>query len=131
MRLLTATALTQGTRDNDYHWATEGELVTIDPPCDCDHGDPDNRCGCARGFAGMSSHRPTTTALVWDVDLTTADLRLALVAARQDAGWELTEAELDEEVDSLIRLGAFWDAGTVVERRADRLVTRGVLADSA
>lgn len=34
MRLLTATALTQGTRDNDYNCATEGELVSIDPMCD-------------------------------------------------------------------------------------------------
>ena len=129
MRLLTATALTQGTRDNDYNWATEGELVTIDPPCDCDFGDPDSACGCARGFAGMSSHRPTTTALVWDLDMTRADLRLALQAARADAGWVLSGAELDREVDLLVEAGAHWPAGTVVERRLYQLNARGVLAE--
>ncbi len=129
MRLLTATALTQGTRDNDFHCATEGELVTIDPPCDCDFGNPDSACGCARGFAGMSSHRGTTTALVRDLDLTRADFRLALQAARTDAGWVLDGAQLDAEVDLLVRAGAHWPTGTVVERRLDQLNSRGVCAE--
>ncbi len=77
----------------------------------------------------MSSRRATTTALVWDVDLTRADLRLALQSARSDAGWELTGAELDAEVDFLIHVGGHWAAGTVVERPADQLLARGVRAE--
>jgi hypothetical protein len=69
MKVLVATRATQGTRGNDYHWAIEGELVRVGEVCRKDRNDPDGGCGCGRGFAGLNSHRATTTARVAEVPL--------------------------------------------------------------
>ena len=61
MYVLVATKETQGDRGNDYGWTVEGELVFV-PTIEC----REPRCGCSRGFAGVSSHRATTTAMVVD-----------------------------------------------------------------
>jgi hypothetical protein len=53
LKLLTATNVTQGYRDNDFHWCVEGELVHIGVVCASDRGDADGNCGCGRSFAGL------------------------------------------------------------------------------
>jgi|SRR6476661_1935988 len=63
MKLLVATARTQGARINDYNWCIEGELVRIGEVCARDRAEPDGGCGCGRGFGGLNSHRATTSAL--------------------------------------------------------------------
>ena len=45
MKILVATALTQGTSPDDYHYGTEGELVWLQEPCDRDKNDPAGPCG--------------------------------------------------------------------------------------
>src|SRR4051794_41941292 len=86
MKLLTATHAGQGDRTGDFCFAVEGELVLLGLVCATDEADPDGGCGCGRAFAGMSSHRATTTALVRDLDLTYDDLRSAVEAHHVEAG---------------------------------------------
>src|SRR4051812_50228392 len=86
MKLLTATRAGQGDRTGDFCFAVEGELVLLGLVCATDEADPDGGCGCGRAFAGMSSHRATTTALVRDLDLTYDDLRAAVEAHHVAAG---------------------------------------------
>ena len=76
MHVLTATSRTQGQRANDYTFTIEGELVRVDEACGSDQRDPDGGCGCGRGFAGMSSCRATTTALVRDLPMTATEFEL-------------------------------------------------------
>lgn len=118
MRLLTATTTGQGERDNDFSRTVEGEIVGIHEPCATDILDPDGACGCGRAFFGLSSHRPTTTALVRDVPLTRGDLADALAGYYASAGYGLPSlSEVAPEVDDLVELGSIYPVGTVVERR--------------
>src|SRR4051812_50008897 len=86
MKLLTATRERQGERPGDFCHAIEGELVLLGAVCADDERNPEGSCGCGRAFAGMSSHRATTTALVRDLDLTYDDLRSAVEAHHVAAG---------------------------------------------
>jgi len=127
MKLMTATALTQGQRDNDYHWCVEGELVRFDVTCARDRYDPDGGCGCGRGFAGMSSRRATTTVLIRDLDLTECDVRLALAASLHAAGYHDdpdATADVADEARELIELARSFEVGDVLERRLDEIRVR-------
>ncbi len=73
MKVLTATVTTQGYRGNDFDYCVEGELVHIGMVCAKDRSDPDGGCGCGRAFAGLNSHRATTTAMIREIDFTRSD----------------------------------------------------------
>jgi hypothetical protein len=125
MKVLTATATSQGARDNDFDWTVEGELVWIGTVCAKDRRDPDGGCGCGRAFSGLSSHRATTTAQVRDLALSRDDVMTALAGYYESAGYGVFgPTELEYEVDNLLRVVSAWDAGTVIERRLDRLHPR-------
>jgi hypothetical protein len=125
MKVLTATATSQGARDNDFDWTVEGELVWIGTVCAKDRRDPDGGCGCGRAFSGLSSHRATTTAQVRDLALSRDDVMTALAGYYESAGYGVFgPTELEYEVDDLLRVVSAWDAGTVIERRLDRLQPR-------
>jgi hypothetical protein len=125
MKVLTATATSQGARDNDFDWTVEGELVWIGTVCAKDRRDPDGGCGCGRAFSGLSSHRATTTAQVRDLALSRDDVMTALAGYYESAGYGVFgPSELEHEVDNLLRVVSAWDAGTVIERRLDRLHPR-------
>lgn len=147
MRLLTATAATQGARADDFHWCTEGELVWVhEDTADegwiaqtADAGGPDRAreldaevSGIARAWIGLSSHRATTTARVCELPFSVGDVRLALRGYLESAGfarflqpWQL-EQVLDEEVGLLVRLGRRYPPGTIVERRGPYMRARPV-----
>lgn len=74
MKVLVSTSRTQGGVTGDYDHSVTGELVAI-PAEDCD----EPRCGCSRGFAGLASHRATTTAEVIELPV---ELRLVRTAIR-------------------------------------------------
>jgi hypothetical protein len=61
MKVLVATNETQGMFEDDYCSTVKGELVYIQTMA-CKNP----ACGCDRGFAGLSSERATTTAMVVD-----------------------------------------------------------------
>ena len=125
MKVLTATGVSQGSRDGDFDWTVEGELVWIGMVCARDRQDPDGGCGCGRAFSGLSSHRATTTAQVRDLALSRGDVITALGGYYESAGYGAVEpAELDQEVDEMLRVVSAWDVGTVIERRLERLRPR-------
>ena len=127
MRILVATHETNGQLAGDYDHCVEGELVYMQDPCDTDRRDPEGGCGCGRGFAGMSSHRATTTALVVDVPLQPRDVREALRSSLEAGGWlDPTFCSPDEAVAVVGELLAdvrmiaeSLPIGSVVRRRLD------------
>lgn len=131
MHLLTATRETQGAWPGDFCRAVEGELVVLGWVCATDLRDPDGGCGCGRAFSGMSSLRPTTTALVRDLGLTMDEVRWAvhghLVAAGTgpDVLGETEFAEyLEETLEDTFHFARVWPVGTVVGRRLDHVHRR-------
>lgn len=127
MKILTATASTQGQRGNDFHWCIEGELVHFGTVCAADRDDPDGGCGCGRAFAGLNSHRATTTAMVRDLaGFTSGDYIEAIRSSLAQQGWDPGTAE--EEAGELTELVSGWPAGAVAERRLYTVAVRTVLA---
>ncbi|MEU8796770.1 hypothetical protein [Spirillospora sp. NPDC048819] len=126
LKLLTATNSSQGFRDNDFDWCVEGELVHIGMVCARDRDDPDGGCGCGRSFAGLNSHRATTTAMVREVPgFTSDDYVLAIRSSLEQQGCDPTYAE--HEAALLWCLVRDWPVGVIVERRLDEIVVRQVL----
>jgi len=71
MKLLVATAETQGQRPGDFHWCADNELVMFGVICDTDRYADDagtGGCGCGRSFTGLDSGKGTTTAVVLERD---------------------------------------------------------------
>jgi hypothetical protein len=131
MKVLVATSQTQGQRASDFNWCIEGEVVTFSSLCDRDRIEgPDGGCGCGRGFAGLNSHKATTTAVVRDIDgYTLDDLTEAVRSFRQQAGWAglagaKAEQRVAAEVEELAEMAGAWPAGTVIERRLDDVQPR-------
>lgn len=130
MKVLTATDADQGARNGDFTWTIEGELVRIGEPCARDVYNPEGGCGCSRAFAGLSSLRATTTAVVRELDLSRADVLTALHGSLVSAGYldEVLDAEqrqgLDAEVDFLLEVAAACDTGAVLGRSFDELFVR-------
>jgi hypothetical protein len=124
MKILVATALTQGTASNDYHFCIEGELVWIQEPCDRDRKNPDGPCGCGRGFAGAASHKATTTAAVVESEMTREEVVLAFETSLTDGGWPLSWAE--DVADENLGIAADLPVGTVIGRRLDEFLLRAV-----
>lgn len=117
MRILTATSRMQGTVPGDYHHGIDGELLWVQEPCGTDLRDPRMPCGCGRGFAGVASHRGTTTALVAESELTRDEVILAMSTSLADGGWPVEWAE--EVADDMLALAAHWPVGAVIQRRLD------------
>ncbi|MDQ6753563.1 MAG: DUF3024 domain-containing protein [Actinomycetota bacterium] len=116
MKVLVATAMTQGQRDNDCCAAVEGELVFVFPPCRVGEIGPD-ACRCARVFVGLVSQEISTTAVVADLP----DVGRAEYLAAMRAGFQAQDFSAEFATDlgnSLADLVADWPVGTVVERRS-------------
>jgi hypothetical protein len=133
MKLLTATHERQGERAGDFCYAIEGELVLLGFVCATDERDPDGGCGCGRAFSGMSSMRPTTTALVRDLDVSLDDVRLAIEGYWVSFGLgpevigDVEFADVvDETIEDVGHFARFWPVGTVVGRRLDHVHRRSL-----
>jgi hypothetical protein len=122
MKVLVATVETQGQRPNDFNFCVEGELVTVGLVCTRDRLDPDGGCGCGRAFAGLNSHRATTTAMVKQVELSEEDYIEALRSSLSQQGWPTSDVE--ELAAWLVQLVSEWSLGTIVERRIDDIIVR-------
>ncbi len=122
MKVLVATHESQGQRDNDFCYCIEGELVTVGLVCAADERDPDGGCGCGRAFAGLNSHKATTTAKVKEVELSEEDYVEALRSSLEQQGWP-TE-DVPELAAWLVQLVDTWPIGAVVERRLDDIYIR-------
>lgn len=124
MKVLVATARTQGCRPNDYHWCVEGEVVRIGEVCRSDRLDPDGGCGCGRGFAGLDSHRATTTAVIAEVPLCRAEYVEAIRSSLELQGFDPCACCAEDEADDLAALVTGWPVGAVIERRGDEVAIR-------
>jgi hypothetical protein len=122
MKVLTATAATQGYRANDFDYCVEGELVHIGMVCAKDRSDPDGGCGCGRAFAGLNSHRATTTAMIREIDFTRDDYVEALRSSLDQQGWDAADAA--SEADSLLYLADILQLGVIAERRLWTIAVR-------
>ncbi len=128
MRVLVATHHTNGQVAGDYDHCVDGELVYMQDPCDSDLRDPDGGCGCGRGFAGMSSHRASTTAMVVDRPLGPEDLREALRSSLEAGGWldpafcppDLAVEVVEGLAAEVRALAEHFPLGSIVRRRLDR-----------
>lgn len=124
MKVLVATTEGQGLFDDDYCWTVEGELVYVQATM-CSNP----RCGCDRGFAGMSSSRATTTAKVVDrPDFSAADYQRALVDSLTRGGWIEAGDQSDETVGFVAEVFALltWitdrsEVGSHVRRNGDEV----------
>jgi hypothetical protein len=126
MKVLVATTETQGMFEDDYCWAVDGELVYIQA-VSC----PDPLCGCTRGFAGLSSARATTTAVVVDrPHLQIGDLADALTDSLQRGGWlrgssdNETAEMVGELLTMLVNITEPAEVGSVVRRNGDLAYVR-------
>ena len=129
MKVLVATSDTQGQRGNDFSYCIDGELVTVGLVCAADEENPDGGCGCGRAFAGLNSHKATTTAKVKDVELSEEDYVEALRSSLEQQGWP-TE-DVGELAAWLVQLVSTWPTGSVIERRLDDIFIRTEADSSA
>lgn len=116
MLVLEATTKRQGERPDDYHWCTDGELA-YSQGIDC----ATPGCGCNRGWAGLDSHRATTTVCVVNrPNLTVESLAHKLSISLCDGGWISAPDPSDELVtifvDEIIEIAAHFGEGAVLER---------------
>jgi hypothetical protein len=102
MKILVATALTQGTSPDDYHYGTDGELVWLQEPCDRDKNDPAGPCGCGRD-----------------------DVVLAFRTSLADGGWPVEWA--DEVADENLEIATTLPAWTIIVRKLESYFLRGAL----
>jgi len=88
------------------------------------------------GFAGLASHRATTTALVTDLpEMTKRQHRGALLDSLVAGGWipageegsEMTGAVLDEVLGLIDKILAEFPVGSILERDAEFVTCRAVL----
>ncbi len=128
MKIITATARTQGLRSNDYDWCVEGELVM--PPvaiCRRDRDNPDGECGCGRAWIGANSHRSTTTAVVRDLPLRVREYAEAIRSSLEyDEWWPdfVDNYGLVTMVSELLDTARSYPIGTVLERRLATVASR-------
>lgn len=132
MKVFVATSQTQGQDADDHCLALEGELVHL-PVLGCP---TPMTCDCLRGFAGVASHRATTTAEVAERELSRDDVLAAVTDSLLDGGWvpdveqegaaAYREAELLawEVTADLLELAARLPVGSVVARHGTRVVIR-------
>jgi len=128
MKVLVATRETNGRVPGDYCWTVDDELVRL-PLGECD----DVACGCNRGFAGVTSHRATTTAMVVERPEVTPALLAEIL--RDDAiasgfpdDFPELEAVLRSELAALEIICRQWTEGAVIERRGDLVRLRAWIA---
>lgn len=131
MLVLEATSKRQGERDGDYHWCIDGELA-YQPGIDC----ASPGCGCDRGWAGVDSHRATTTVQVVDrSDFTVKDLASQLAVSLCDGGWIETPDPTDEMVsmfvEEVVELANYFGEGAVLEREGQWTKVRDGSTESA
>lgn len=124
MKILVSTAETQNDRPRDFTWVPEGELVArYGIVCDSERPDGGG-CGCGRSFAGLTTHKGTTSAMVVERDMTETEWRAAVYSTLRDTGWAelFSPDELADAIDEMVHqdLHAVKDLppGTVVGRCA-------------
>ncbi|THG31761.1 DUF7715 family protein [Naasia lichenicola] len=98
MHVFVATRITQGRHSGDYFNAIDGELVIWDSLGARNHS-PEDDCPCLTSFLGVTSERPTTTAMVVDRPDLSFDEYMRIIhdsflSAYRLHDWDLEAAEM-------------------------------------
>jgi len=130
MKVLVATAETQGKRKNDFCYVPEGEMVDTGG-FECDGESIDGSCGCRRSFCGLKAHKATTTAKVVNVEFAYGVTLEKLVReSLAEAGWVRGENPkrdakfVREMAESIVHVADAFFPGTVIERRGTKFQER-------
>ena len=124
LQVFVATDETQGTRKNDFCFATVGELVRF--ATECDGETVDGPCGCRRAVSGMVSLRATTTFKVAVLPMSVQELVDALEHSYQASGWAafLNRDDALAEARDLLEMADGFPVGAVLERRGNKIQCR-------
>lgn len=129
MKVLVATALTQGAKAHDAMDCVEGEFVYLLPACPASRRRPFGPCRCGLTFRGMASDGLTTTAVVRDLPQLGLDAYIDCLDAThrfQRAAGCTCEFDALAEAWNMLAIAGSYPVGTVVERLIDRVQPRGV-----
>ena len=128
MKILIATHETQGQRKSDFSHVPDGEIVSPNG-FECDGERVDGSCGCRRAFSSLGeASTATTTAAIEDRDISRDQLIEVVRDSRTRGGWAKGDDSdagwFAEEADEIIRVGAKFPAGAVIERRGEKVIMR-------
>lgn len=123
MRVLIATARTQGWCGGDYFTARAGEFVWVPGPCVSALVRPSGPvCACTFSFGGALSCGATTTALIVESDLSRREVVRMFVEGCRSREWPVEHTGW--YVDRMLAVAASWPTGTVLGRRDERIEVR-------
>lgn len=125
MKLLTITRDLQGKRDNDFCFATEGEIAIFGSQCS--RATADDNCGCARSMCGIDSKKASTTVKATEVDIDLETLSAKIMHHYIDNwGFDIKQAAAMSTKDAaeLIRVAEGFEVGSVIEVRGNSIGTR-------
>jgi len=126
VKVLVATARSQGRRASDRMECVEGELVYLLEPCPESRRFPYSGCPCGISFIGMSSDLATTTAEVLELELTREEFVGCLVANHELRRSVECTCDFDAELiaDQVLGAAEPLRPGTIVERLVDHVRVR-------
>ena len=123
IKVLVSTKETQGQRKNDFSFANKGELLTMGSRCD--GARVDDKCGCARSWVGIDTHKATTTAGVIEIEMTPEEYEQKLYISLKNAWGEEAANELGKkDAKEMLRIANFFATGSVLENRNSKVVQR-------
>lgn len=129
MKVLVATALTQGTKPHDVMECVDGEFVALVAACPAGRRNPYGACRCAIAFRGLASNGDTTTAVVRELPQLGLDDYVDCLDAThrfEQARGCTCEFDALAEAWNLLAIAGSYPVGTVVERHIDRVQPRGL-----
>jgi hypothetical protein len=114
IKVLTALTTPPARERDDFSRATDGEICVM-PAIVCDNPS----CGCGTAVIGLTSHAPTTTATVTEVDLSGADIDAMMAAYSQKAwGGMMDAADTAALWQEMVTIAAGYPIGAVLRFRA-------------
>ncbi|MEW2507628.1 hypothetical protein AB0878_44930 [Amycolatopsis sp. NPDC047767] len=125
LRVLVATARTQGWRPADFLACDDGELVAVTTGCERGNA----RCGCdlCRVFTGLESRKAATTAEVIEIAMSVDEYLTEYRASLFESGVADTEhnrSEIEASAHSLLAIADELPVGTVIERLGEEIIER-------
>ena len=131
MKVLVATKLTQGQREDDFFWCEEGELIRL-PLFDtmCQSEVDSGACGCGRSLPGIDTHKSTTTFMVADLPMSEDEYRDCLHQSLHNAGWcdIYTTRDIVDKIEADLRalkyVTEYFPIGAVLELRHGKIRQR-------
>ncbi len=116
IKCMVATKDTQGQRENDFCFATEGEIVRFGPLC-CSDKDLDGGCGCARSLVGIESGKSTTTMKIVELDITQAKYLAMVKASVKKSDDDATDETIEQEALEVLFASEQFGLGFIIEYR--------------